>query len=320
MNTKILLISKIVKLPPVAGAMTAVALANGALFASEFDWPQWQGPARTAISQERGLLKQWPEAGLPLAWRVGDLGGGDSAPAIAQGRIFGMSHRGSDEVVWALSERDGRELWVTRLGPAHRQGMRQSQEGPGCTPTVDGDRLYVLGMGGNLACLQVQDGKIVWQRSLTEELGGRIPTWSYRESPLIDGSKLICTPGGDEAMLVALDKATGHTIWQSRMRPNGPFASRPANPSPSKIRRARSGWPIRASREIALAAGVPSRVSVCSPAVLPGPEPGRPAALAVVRVGPAVSGAAEALARLTPRSSPSTSRGSASTYNSRPEL
>lgn len=179
------------------------------------DWPQWQGPDRNAISKERGLLKEWPKEGPPLAWKVTAIGGGDSAPAVAAGRLFGMSNRGEDEVVWALSEADGKELWVTRLGPVSKQQMPQSKEGPGCTPTVDGERLYVLGMGGELACLQVKDGKVVWQRSLTRDFGGQVPTWSYRESPLVDGDKLICTPGGTNALLAALDKLTGKTIWQT---------------------------------------------------------------------------------------------------------
>ncbi len=72
-----------------------------------------------------------------------------------------MSSRGDDEVVWALSESDGKELWVTRLRPATRQVMPQGREGPACTPTVDGERLYVVGLGGDLACLQLKDGKIV---------------------------------------------------------------------------------------------------------------------------------------------------------------
>jgi outer membrane protein assembly factor BamB len=182
-----------------------------------FDWPQWQGPDRNAISKETGLLREWPKDGPPLAWKVNGLGGGYSAPSIAAGRIFGMSNRGDEEVVWALSEADGKELWVTRLGPAFREGPPQGSEGPGCTPTVDGQRLYVLGLGGDLACLQVQDGKIIWRRSLTRDLGGRLPTWRYNESPLVDGDKVICTPGGQDAMLVALDKLTGKTIWKSQM-------------------------------------------------------------------------------------------------------
>jgi outer membrane protein assembly factor BamB len=182
-----------------------------------FDWPQWQGPDRNAISRERGLIKEWPQDGPPLAWKIQGLGGGYSAPSVAAGRIFGMSNRGGDEVVWALSEKDGKELWVTRLGPPAPQRMPQGKEGPGCTPTVDGDRLYVLGLGGDLACLRVGDGKIVWQRSLTRVFGGRIPVWSYRESPLIDGDKVICTPGGPDATLAAFDKMTGKTIWKSRV-------------------------------------------------------------------------------------------------------
>jgi outer membrane protein assembly factor BamB len=185
--------------------------------ASADDWPQWQGPDRNSISKERGLLKEWPKDGPPLAWKITGLGGGDSAPSVAAGQIFGMSNRGEDEVVWALSEKDGKELWVARLGPAFQQSLPQGKEGPSCTPTVDGERLYVEGLGGGVSCVQVKDGKLLWQRSLKTDFGGQIPTWSYRESPLVDGDKVICTPGGEEATLVALDKLTGKTIWKSRV-------------------------------------------------------------------------------------------------------
>ncbi|MFN3153617.1 PQQ-binding-like beta-propeller repeat protein [Bremerella sp.] len=180
------------------------------------DWPQWQGLHRDAISQETGLMKSWPSEGPRLAWRVDDLGGGDSTPSIADGRIFGMSNRGEDEVVWALSEESGKQQWVTKLGPAYKQDMPQSKEGPGCTPTVDGKLLFVMGMAGNVACLNVEDGAIVWQRDLKEDFGGTIPRWSYRESPLIDGEKMIVTPGGNMATIVALDKQTGKTLWQTK--------------------------------------------------------------------------------------------------------
>ncbi len=178
----------------------ALVLPSATAFAASpesFDWPQWRGPDRNAVSKERGLLREWPKEGPPLAWKNKGLGGGYSGPSIAAGKIFGMSYRGDDEVVWALSEQDGKEHWATRLGPAYRQpGWPQGKEGPACTPTVDGERLYVIGMAGDLACLQVGDGKIIWRSSLTRDFGGRIPQWSYRESPLIDGDKLICTPGG----------------------------------------------------------------------------------------------------------------------------
>jgi outer membrane protein assembly factor BamB len=135
-----------------------------------------------------------------------------------------MSNRGDEEVVWAVSEKDGKELWTARVGPAYQQQMPQGKEGPGCTPTVDGELLYAEGLGGIVACLRVTDGKIIWQRSLQEDFGGSPPTWSYRESPLIDGNKVICTPGGEEATLVALDKLTGKTIWKSVV-PGSPKAA-----------------------------------------------------------------------------------------------
>jgi outer membrane protein assembly factor BamB len=207
MKTKVMLITAI------------VVIATGSSLA--VDWPQWRGQNRDGKSAEAGLLKEWPNDGPPLAWKIDKLGGGYSAPSIAAGQIFGMSNRGEDEVVWALSETDGKELWVTRLGPAVSQRASQGKEGPGCTPTVDGERLYVVGLGGNVACLQVKDGKIIWQISMTEEFDGSVPRWSYRESPLIDGDKVICTPGGEDAIIVALNKLTGETIWKSKL-PDSP--------------------------------------------------------------------------------------------------
>src|SRR5215207_9950480 len=198
----------------IALALTFVALPNHS-WSGEFDWPQWLGSDRTAHSKETGLLKEWPKDGPTLAWKVKSLGGGDSTPSIAAGRIYGMSHRGTDEFVWALSEKDGKEIWAVRISAAQPQNWPQSKEGPSATPTVDGDRLYVTGLAGNVACLQVADGKVVWQRSLVADFKGRSPMWSFRESPLIDGNKVICTPGGEEATMVALNKLTGETIWKS---------------------------------------------------------------------------------------------------------
>lgn len=202
---------------------TAFAQTAFAQVPQLFDWPQWQGPDRNAVSKEGGLLKEWPKEGPPLAWKVTGLGGGDSAPAIAAGKIFGMSNRGEDElseVVWALSETDGKPLWTTRLKPAHRQQVPQSKEGPAGTPTVDGERLYVMGLAGDLTCLQAQDGKLLWQRSLQNDFGAQVPTWSFRESLLVDGNKVICTPGSENATMVALNKLTGETIWKSAVPGN----------------------------------------------------------------------------------------------------
>jgi alcohol dehydrogenase (cytochrome c) len=215
------------------GLIGSTALADTA---GTFDWPQWQGRDRNSISAEKGLLQAWPAEGPPLAWRIEGLGGGDSAPAVAGGRLFGMSNRDGKEIVWALSEKDGKELWATPLGDAIEQGVHQSKEGPGGTPAVDGDRVYAIGMSGRLACLNVKDGKVLWQKGLIEDFGGTPPMWNFRESPLVDGDKVICTPGASNAMLVALNKINGEVIWKA----TGP-TSQPSGASPSFARGSAAG-------------------------------------------------------------------------------
>jgi outer membrane protein assembly factor BamB len=205
-------------------SLLLVFVATFADSAGALDWPQWQGPDRTSISKEQGLLKEWPSNGPPQAWAAKGLGGGYSGPSVAGGKVFGMGSRGADEVVWALSEKDGKELWAARLGPAFAQSAPQGKEGPACTPTVDGELLYVEGLGGTVACLQAADGKIVWQKSLASDFGGKPPRWSYRESPLVDGDRVIFTPGSRDATLAALNKKTGETVWKSQV-PGGPQAS-----------------------------------------------------------------------------------------------
>jgi len=203
------------------------------------DWPQWQGPDRNAISKEKGLLQEWPAGGPKLAWKIKGIGGGDGAPAIVAGKIFGMGTRDGKETVWALSEADGKELWTTPIGDLIAQRMPQSKEGPGGTPTIDGDNLYVVGMGGKVACLSIDQGKILWEKSLTNDFGGVSPMWSFRESPLVDGNRLICTPGGKEAILVALDKKTGETLWKC---PQPAAAEQPANERPNRPGGGRPGF------------------------------------------------------------------------------
>jgi len=186
------------------------------------DWPQWQGPNRDAISSETGLLQKWPSKGPKLAWRQDNLGGGFSTPSIASGRIFGMAYRDGDEIIWARAEKGGKELWATKIGPAEEiSAAGFGGEGPRCTPTVDGDLLYALGATGKFVCLKVSDGKIVWRKNLPKDFDGHsMAQWHYCESPLVDGDKVICTPGGKEATVVALNKLTGDVIWKAHV-PDG---------------------------------------------------------------------------------------------------
>ncbi len=195
------------------------------------DWPQWQGPTRDGISRETGLLQNWPEGGPAVAWRIDGLGGGDSAPAVFAGHLYGMSFRDGQEIVWALRESDGKEVWIADLGPSFEQQARQSSEGPGGTPTVDGDSVFVVGMGGRVCRIDREDGRVIWQRSLVDDFGGSLPRWSFRESPLVDGTQIICTPGSNEATLVALSREDGKTIWQTSVPEEAPAAEvQPAEP------------------------------------------------------------------------------------------
>jgi outer membrane protein assembly factor BamB len=192
-------------------------LAAAAQQSGSGNWPQWRGPDRTGVARETGLLKSWPADGPRLVWKAQGLGGGHSTPSIAGGRIFGLSYRGQDEVVWALDAASGKEQWHTRIAPANFSIGSQAQAGSNSTPTVDGDRLYALGESGDLACLQVADGKLLWKKSLVSDFGGRVPGWGYSESPLVDGEKVIATPGGSAATLVALNKTSGDVLWKAQV-------------------------------------------------------------------------------------------------------
>jgi len=181
------------------------------------DWPQFHGPLRDSISTETGLLPQWPEDGPELLWQIDGLGRGFSTVAISQGKILTMGDRtpeGEDaaQFVMAYDLATQKELWATRVGPPNEAG----DAGPRCTPTVDGEVLYALGTEGDLLCVETETGTLLWQKNLVEDFGGQMMSgWKYSESPLIDGDKLICTPGGPEAAIVALNKKNGEVIWKS---------------------------------------------------------------------------------------------------------
>lgn len=195
--------------------MTCVALAATATVAlsgqaAPGDWPQWRGPSRSGISSETGLLRQWPAAGPPRVWSTSNLGAGFGSLSVRGDRIFVQGMRNSQSVVSALNRADGKLVWVRALGAA---GDNYMGSGPRGTPTVDGDRLYALSESGDLACLRVQDGSVVWQRNILKDFGGRNIPWLISESPLVDGNQVIVTPGGRGAGMAALDKMSGKTIW-----------------------------------------------------------------------------------------------------------
>jgi outer membrane protein assembly factor BamB len=183
--------------------------------ASASDWPQWRGPDRNGISDEKGFRKAWPKGGPDLLWKVSDIGRGYSTPAVVGDRVYVLGSEGTEnEFVEALSARDGKKLWSTRLGKVGNPKQNPNFPAARSTPTVEGDVVYALGSDGDLACIQASSGKVQWQKNLRKEFGGKPGTWAYSESPLVDGDTLVCTPGGSEATLVALNKKTGDVMWK----------------------------------------------------------------------------------------------------------
>jgi outer membrane protein assembly factor BamB len=175
-------------------------------------WPQWRGPDRNGLSKETGLLGQWPGVGPPQEWSITNLGAGYGSVAIQGNRIYAQMVVGRQSAVASVDRSNGRLVWSQALG---RSASNGEGHGPRGTPTVDGDRLYVLTENGDLACLATGDGSILWQRNILSDFGGRNISWLISESPLVDGSKVIVTPGGRGAGVVALDKMSGETIWKS---------------------------------------------------------------------------------------------------------
>jgi outer membrane protein assembly factor BamB len=203
--------------------VTALTVACSLVLAE--DWPQWRGSNRTGISQEKGLLQEWPKEGPKQLWHVTGIGDGYGAPAVARGRIYVLGNRGMDEeFVKALSADDGKTLWTAKLGAVGNPNQQPPYPMARSTPSIDGQFLYAFSSDGDLACLALASGKIVWQKNVRKEFGGTPGTWAYSESPLIDGDTVVVTPGGADATMLALNKKTGDLIWRSAI-PGGDRAA-----------------------------------------------------------------------------------------------
>ncbi len=178
--------------------------------ASATQWLRFHGPRGDNISDDTGLLKTWPEDGPPLLWKVEGIGNGFASVTVSNGRIYTAGNVEDRLLITAL-DMDGKIRWQRQNGPA----WTKNYPGARGTPTLDGDRVYHLGASGDLICLQAEDGAVVWSTNILEKFGSQPPEWGLAESVLIDGDRVICTPGGPNTCIVALDKMTGETVWQS---------------------------------------------------------------------------------------------------------
>jgi outer membrane protein assembly factor BamB len=175
--------------------------------AQKGEWSRWRGPNGDGVSAEKGLLKEWPDKGPPLAWQAKGFGEGYSSVAVVGGKVFTLGRKDGKTNLIAADIKEGNILWSTPFGDGDL---------PNCTPTVDGNLVFGVSRGGDLACCETKSGKLLWTKNFAKDFGGRMHSgWGYSESPLVDGDLLIVTPGAEKALLAALDKKTGKPVWQT---------------------------------------------------------------------------------------------------------
>lgn len=177
------------------------------------DWPQWRGANRDDISPDKSILNPWPAKGPKQLWLSKEGGLGYSGFSVVGNQLFTMGAQNGGEDVICLDPETGTKKWTSQIDS--RVYPNNWGDGPRSTPTVDGDRIYALSANGTLACLTAREGKLVWKKDLVTDLGGELQSWGYTESVLIEGGKVICTPGGSKGTLAALDKMTGEVVWRS---------------------------------------------------------------------------------------------------------
>lgn len=195
------------------------------------DWPEWRGVGRLGIWKDTGIVDTLP-ASLPIRWRA-PINKGYSGPSVANGRVFVTDARTAPagrviERILVLDEATGKTLWTKEWDTDYSAMVDTWANGPVATPTVDGDRVYVLGRMGDLFALAAADGKVLWQRNYEKDFGTIIPLYGTTAAPIVDGNRLIAlVGGGDNSNYIAFDKLTGEVIWRARSADPEPGYNQP---------------------------------------------------------------------------------------------
>ena len=196
-------------------ALARAAEPDGMIASPESDWPQWRGPRRDAIASETGLLPAWPDGGPKLLWKTDQLGIGWSSPIVVGDRIYITGDVDEDLVIFAL-DLDGRVQWQTTNG----KSWTGSYPGARATCAFSEGRLYHVNAHGRVACLDAASGRELWAIDMLDRFQSRNITWAISECLLVDGPRLIVTPCGQKALMAALDKNSGKTIWTTEPLPD----------------------------------------------------------------------------------------------------
>ncbi len=165
------------------------------------DWPNFRGPGFSAVVEDAGIQVRWSSR-PPVLWKR-DLGSGFSSFACVGDRVYTAGTRDGHQVLYALDATRGDEIWSTRIEPAYRE--RQGGDGPRATPTVSGERVYMMGARGTVLCVDLAGNK-VWDRTFSG-----VPEWGFSGSVLVEGDLAVVAAGGAAGGLVALDRETGAT-------------------------------------------------------------------------------------------------------------
>ena len=193
-----------------------IMLVITGIHASAQDWPQWRGANREGISKETGLNFNWSAKKPALAWTFRQAGAGYSAPVIVGTTLYCQGAADGSDFAFALDTQTGKLKWKQTLGDQYVSGDNRGDGSRGSI-TMDGDKLYLIRGNGQIHCLATDDGKMIWQKELVKDFGGKLMSnWGYSESPLVDGNLVICTPGGSQGTLIALNKNTGALVWASK--------------------------------------------------------------------------------------------------------
>jgi outer membrane protein assembly factor BamB len=196
-------------------AVGADSAPAGSLNAKFGVWSQWRGPDRANMSADVGLLNDWSAQPPKLLWTAEGVGAGYASVSLADGQLYTTGNFPDGQAVTAIDATTGKVVWSQRLTPA---APKHGHEGSRCTPSIDGDRLYAIASSGKLVCLRTKDGSEVWSRDFAADFQGRMMSgWGFSESPLVDGDWVLCTPGGSDAMIVALNKLTGADVWRAKV-------------------------------------------------------------------------------------------------------
>ncbi len=184
-------------------------LFTGLLSAQEV--AQWQGPDRNGIYPDKNLLKKWPADGPDLFLEVDDLGGGYSTPVVYNDIIYVTGIRNSTDIITAV-KMNGEKIWEKEYGKAWFRTFPENRS----TPTIENGRIYLVSGMGEMVCLNAGTGSIIWKVDVQSLYRGKYQTWGIAESVLLTNKAAICTVGGEETTVVALDKINGKLLWKSK--------------------------------------------------------------------------------------------------------